>query len=266
MSRLLNKIRLEDCFVFIPKLEDNSIDLAIVDPPYNMNKGEWDKFCNEDDFLEFTDKWIKMLIPKIKDTGSLYVFNNPFNAALILNILTNADMIFKNWITWHKQDGIAAAKTRYNSQQETILFFTKSESSYYFNSDSIRQPYKSTNRIEYAKEKGILKNGKRWFPNPSGALCGDVWSFSSHRHNNKINGKVTKQNHPTPKPEALIERMIVASSREQDLVLDLFSGSGTTAAMCIKNKRDFVGCESLKVFHGFIKQRIKDAYSKYQNT
>ncbi len=264
MNHLLNKIRLEDCFIFLPKIPDNSIDLAIIDPPYNMNKGEWDKFYGQDSFFEFTQKWITMLIPKIKDNGSVYIFNSPFNAAFIMNILVNSDMIFKNWITWHKQDGFGAAKRRFSCQQETILFFTKSED-YYFNYNEIRQPYKSTNRIEYAKKKGILKNGKRWFPNPDGSLCGDVWSFSSHRHNNKINGKVTKQVHPTPKPEALIERMIIASSKKDDMVLDLFSGSGTTAAMCIKNNRNFMGCESLKSFHGYIKQRIKDAYTQYQN-
>ncbi len=263
MKHLLNKIMLEDCFEFIPKLTDSSIDLAIIDPPYNMNKGKWDEFQDDENFFKFTEKWIEMLIPKMNDDGSLYVFNNPFNAAFILRMLLNSGMIFKNWITWHKQDGIAAAKSKYTCHQETILFFTKSES-YYFNHDAVRQPYKSKSRIEYAKEKGILKNGKRWFPNPNGSLCGDVWSFSSHRHNNKVNGKTTKQNHPTPKPEALIERMIIASSQENDLVLDLFSGSGTTAAMCVKSKRNFVGCESLKIFHEFIIQRINDANSKYK--
>ena len=262
MKRLVNNINLEDCFSFIPKILDNSVDLAIIDPPYNMKKGNWDNFPDESSFLEFTQKWIELIIPKITKTGSIYIFNSPYNCAFILNILIEQDAIFQNWITWNKQDGIGAARKKYSCRQETILFFTKSKG-YYFNSDVIREPYKSEGRIKHAQNKGILKNGKRWFPNEKGALCGDVWNFSSYRHNNKINGKVVKPSHPTPKPEALIERIILASSTPDSLVLDLFSGSGTTAAMCIKHKRNFIGCESASIFHSHITQRIKNAHSKY---
>lgn len=240
---IINKIYYADVFNFLETLEDNCIDLAVVDPPYNMKKGEWDKFKNNLEYFVFTKKWIDLLIPKIKNTGSLYLFNNPYNSAIILNYLSCKDLIYKNWITWYKKDGFSATKRKYVNSQETILFYTKSNS-YTFNYDNIRQPYISTERIAHASKNGILKNGKRWFPNENGKLCNDVWEITSHRHKVKENGKVVKLKHPTIKPYEMIERIIKASSNKGDLVLDLFSGSGTTSIICNKLERNYIGCES----------------------
>ena len=104
-------------------------------------------------------------------------------------------------------------------------------------------PYDSTQRIAHAAKKGILKNGKRWYPNSKGKLCPDVWEIASERHRHKINGKLVKLSHPTPKPRAMIERMIQASSKEGDLVLDLFAGTGMTSLCARDLGRNFIGCE-----------------------
>jgi len=136
------------------------------------------------------------------------------------------------------------------------LFFTKSNE-FTFNCDEVREPYASTDRIAIAKEKGIIKNGKRWYPNPNGKLCNDVWEFTSVRLTNKKNGRTVKQEHPTPKPEGMIERMIKASSNEGDLVLDLFSGTGTTAYVSKINNRHFVGCDNDPNYIEIIKERLK---------
>jgi len=129
---------------------------------------------------------------------------------------------------------------------------------YTFNYENIRIPYNSSKRIILAKEKGILKNGKRWYPNENGKLCTDVWEFSSQRHKNKINGRTQKQIHPTPKPEDMIERMILASSNENDLVLDLFSGTGTTSYVAKKNNRNFIGCEKDSKYINYINRRLNE--------
>jgi len=151
-------------------------------------------------------------------------------------------LTFRNWITWYKKDGFSFTTKKYVNAQETILFYTKGNN-YIFNYDDIRIEYTSKERIEHARKKGIIKNGKRWYPNPKGKLCIDVWEFSSYRHNNKVNGKVVKSEHPTPKPEKLIERLILASSNENSTVLDLFSGTGTTSFLANKLGRKFIGCE-----------------------
>ena len=91
----LNQVFHLDCFDFLAKVDDNSVDLAILDPPYNMQKAEWDTFSSQEDFLFFTYKWIDFLLPKIKHTGSLYIFNTPFNSAYILQYLITKKMILK---------------------------------------------------------------------------------------------------------------------------------------------------------------------------
>ena len=104
---------------------------------------------------------------------------------------------------------------------------------------------------------GISKNGKRWYPNKNGKLCTDVWEIPSERHSRKINGKVVKLEHPTIKPEKMIERIIKASTNENDLVLDLFSGSGTTSYVAKKQNRNFIAIEKSKKYCNLINERFK---------
>ena len=224
-----NKIYPMDARDFLrEKVTDDSVALAAVDPPYNLRKAGWDTFASQDDFLAFTRNWLSLLIPKLKDGGSLYVFNTPLNAAYILQFLAEREMTFRNWIVWDKRDGISAPKRKYAGGAEAILFFTKGDR-HVFNCDDIRVPYESEERIRYARKTGILKNGRRWRPNERGRLCGEVWHFSSERHKQKVNGKTQKMPHLTPKPLDMMMRIIAASSNPGDLVLDCFMGSGTTA-------------------------------------
>ncbi|NCO79764.1 site-specific DNA-methyltransferase [Candidatus Falkowbacteria bacterium] len=252
----INKIYHSDCFEFLKKIENKSIDLVVVDPPYFLNKDVWDTFNSHKEFLYFTFSWIDALIPKIKNNGSLYIFNTPFNCAFILSHILKHGLKFRNWITWDKRDGLSNGTKKYANGQETILFFTKSND-YVFNHNDIRVPYESTERIFYAKKKGILKNGKRWFPNPKGRLCGEVWHITSERHKNKINGKTPKLPHFTPKPLEMIERIIKASSNRGDLVLDCFMGTGTTALAAKKLGRNFIGCDSNKKYVLLANKRLK---------
>lgn len=251
-----NRVYQMDCFDILRRLDDLSIDLAVLDPPYNMQKADWDTFGSEVEFFEFTFSWIDALLPKIISNGSVYIFNTPYNSAFILQHLVKQGMIFQNWITWDKRDGMGGARRRYSNGQETILFFTKSRN-HIFNFDDIRVPYQSTSRINHAKSKGILKNGKRWFPNPNGRLCGEVWHFSSARHKNKINGKVRSQGHATPKPLDMIERIIKASSNEGDLVLDCFAGTGTTAVAAKRLERNFICGDQSAEYVGIARRRLQ---------
>lgn len=251
-----DSIDLMDVFDFLKEVSDNSIDLAIIDPPYNLSQGDWDTFHSQKAFFDFTKRYLDLVVRKLKSNGSLYIFNTAFNSAYILSHLVDKGLEFKNWIIWYKKDGFSACRKKYVNSQETILYFTKSKKDFVFNYDDIREPYLSSDRIAAAQKTGILKNGKRWFPNPKGKLCPDVWEFTSVRHTNKKNGKTTKQPHPTPKPEAMIERMIRASSNEGDLVLDLFSGTGTTAFISKKLNRHFIGCENNKEYFDTIMERI----------
>lgn len=251
----INDVYNLECLDFLKVIDDTSIDLAVLDPPYNMHKSDWDTFPDTASFLSFTYRWIDELLPKLKPNGSLYIFNTPFNSAFILQYLVSKNMIFQNWITWDKRDGLGSAKRKFSNGQETILFFTKSNK-HTFNYDDVRVPYESTSRINHAKVKGILKNGKRWFPNAKGRYCGEVWHISSERHKTKINGKVQKLEHLTPKPLDLIERIIIASSNEGDLVLDCFVGSGTTALAAKKLNRNYLCNDNNISFVELTKNRL----------
>ena len=251
----INDIYNLDCFDFLKQIDDNSVDLAVIDPPYNMHKADWDTFKSQNQFLEFTYKWIDALLPKLKQNGSLYIFNTPYNSAFILQHLVSRGMFFQNWITWDKRDGLGASKRKFSNGQETVLVFTKSNK-HIFNYNDVRVPYESTDRIAHAVEKGILKNGKRWFPNPEGRFCGEVWHITSERHKRKVNGKVQKLGHLTPKPHELIERIIKASSKKGDLVLDCFVGSGTTAVVAKKLGRNFIASDKDKNYYKLAKSNL----------
>ena len=249
-----NEVLCMDCLTLLNAIDDNSIDLAVVDPPYNMKKAKWDTFNTTDDFLKFTYEWLDILLDKLKANGSLYLFNTPYNAAFILTHLVKKQMLFQNWITWDKRDGIGASTQKYIHGQETILFFTKGKG-HTFNHDDIRLPY---DRELLKRPKGILKNGKRWYPNPNGKLCSEVWHITSERHKNKVNGKTVKMGHITPKPLDMIERIIKASSNEGDLVLDCFAGSGTTAVAAKKLKRNFICGEINQDYVAISQQRLNE--------
>ena len=253
----INRIYKMDCFSFLGQVEDKTIDLAVIDPPYNMRKAEWDSFKSEKDFLHFTYSWIDAVIPKLRSNGSIYIFNTPYNSAFILQYLLSNGMHYQNWITWDKRDGFSGARRRYINGQETILFFTKGQK-HTFNYNDIRLPYDSPERINHAKEKGILKDGKRWFPNPQGKLCGEVWHITSERHKNKINGKVQKMGHVSPKPLELVERIIRASSNEGDTVLDCFVGIGTTAIAAKRLDRNFICSDMNQNYIRIARKRIKE--------
>lgn len=252
----LDKIYCSDCIDFLRCVDDSSVHLAVIDPPYNMSKAEWDTFKSEKDYFTFTFKWIDSLLPKLVPDASLYIFNTPYNSSFILQYLVNKGMVFQNWITWDKRDGFGASKRRYGHGQETVLFFTKSNK-HTFNYNDIRLPYESAKRIEHAKRMGILKNGKRWYPNSEGRLCGEVWHISSERHKQKIGGKLQKMPHITPKPRELIERIILASSNKGDTVLDCFVGSGTTAIVSKKLGRHYICSDNNSTYVALARKNIK---------
>lgn len=253
----IDKIYNMDVMDFLNSIENNSIDLAIVDPPYNMKKADWDCFKTSEEYFDFTFAWLDLMLNKMKKHSSFYFFNSPFNSAMILAYIQKKNLAqYRNWITWYKKDGFSSTKKRYVNNQETILFYTMSNE-FTFNADDIRIPYLSVERLQAAVNKGILKNGKRWYPNPKGKLCPDVWEIVSQRHIEKENGKVVRPIHPTIKPKEMIERMIKASSNKGDLVLDLFSGTGTTSVVSKELGRHFIGCESDPTYHKIISERLK---------
>lgn len=249
-----------DALDFLRKLPRGCVDLGVIDPPYNLKKGEWDTWSSDEAFLEFTESWIDELLPTLRPKAGLYVFNTPRNAAYILALLEARGCEFRNWITWDKRDGFSSTTKRFVPQQETCLYVVApgpASRQPIFNADAVRVPYESTGRIAAAEKTGILKNGKRWFPNKNGRLLGDVWHIVSERHKNKKQGRTQAASHPTVKPLELIDRLVLASSNEGDVVLDCFVGSGTTAVSAARLGRHFLASDVDPEFVAVARERLE---------
>ena len=201
-----------DALEELKKIKDESIDLIVTDPPYNLNKdyGNNDDKLEFSEYMEFSRSWLKECKRILKKNGTIYVFMGMRYISYIYMILEQElDFKFNSWITWHYTQGIGKTKG-FSPRHDDILMFTKSNK-YIFNLDSVRVPQKYYRSVN----------------NMRGANPGNVWEFSHMHYCNK-----NRENHPTQKPEGLYERMILASSNEGDTVLDPFSGSGTALRVC----------------------------------
>jgi DNA modification methylase len=212
-----------DALELFNALESDSVDLIIADPPYNLGKnyGVTQDNLVFEEYLTFSRQWLTQAKRVLKPTGTIYVFMGVRFISYLFQILEqDLDLQFNSWICWHYTQGIG--KTRgFSPRHDDILMFTKNKN-HIFNVDAIKVPQK------YYRERNNMR----------GANPGDVWQFS-HVHYCQKN----RQPHPTQKPEGLIERMMLASSNEQDLIIDPFSGSGTTLRVAQQLNRKAIGFE-----------------------
>lgn len=211
-----------DAATVMSALPKESVDLIIADPPYNLGKdyGNNLDLLAWDEYEEFTQNWLSEAYRILKPTGTIYVFMGVRYISNLFRRLEAMDLLFNGWITWHYTQGMGR-KSGFSPRHEDILYFTKS-STFTFNLDAIRVPQK------YYRERN----------NMAGANPGDVWEFS-HVHY----CSAEREAHPTQKPEALLERIIRASSNTDDLVLDPFVGSGTTCRMAKLLDRRWIGID-----------------------
>ena len=220
-------------------LPSESVDLIVADPPYNLGK---DYGNNRDlkawhEYGRFTDEWIERAIRVLKPTGSIYVFMGVrFISKLFASLEEKHCLLFNSWITWHYTQGMGR-KVGFSPRHEDILFFNKSRE-FRFNLDDVRVPQK------YYRQRN----------NMAGANPGDVWQFS-HVHY----CSAERVEHPTQKPEALMERIILASSDPNDLILDPFVGSGTTSRVAAHLGRRWIGIDINPDYIALASRRIEEA-------
>jgi len=239
------KIITGDALIELEKLETRSVDLVIADPPYNIGKdyGNNHDVQGFDDYLSFSSKWLGQTHRILKPTGTLYVFMGFRFISYLYDILDrDLRMFFNSWIVWHYTQGMGKTKG-FSPRHDDILMFTRSEE-FKFNLDNVRVPQK------YFRDRNNMR----------GANPGDVWEFS---HVHYCNGN--RQDHPTQKPEGLIERMVLVSSDEGDLVVDPFSGSGTTLRVCQQLNRKAIGIEINPEYVSRTKDRLATTFSGFDS-
>ena len=223
------------------------MDLVVADPPYCLGKdyGNDSDLMAPDEFLEWSKAWITAVAPKIKDTGSIYVFTTwRFSPEIFSFMKTRLTMV--NEIIWDRRvPSMGGTTRRFSSVHDTIGFFAKSKD-YFFDLDAVRIPYDQ--ETKKARTRSIFV-GKKWLEigyNPK-----DVWSVSRlHRLHHE------RENHPTQKPLAIIERMVKSSCPEMGVVLDPFAGSGTTIEACLKHNRQCIAFEINPDYCSLIRERI----------
>lgn len=225
-----------DSIDILKQLKGNSIDLIFADPPYNIgknfgnNKDQWD---STEAYIDWCKSWIDECMRVLKDTGTMY-FMTATQHMPYLDIYVSKKYNVLCRIVWAYDSSGVQSKKIYGSLYEPILMINKSaKGKYTFNHADILVEAKTGAKrklIDYRKNPPQPYNTEK--------VPGNVWDFS------RVRFKMEEyENHPTQKPEALLERIIKASSNEGDIVLDPFSGSFTTSAVAVKLNRKAIGID-----------------------
>ena len=244
----MNNIENIDCKEYLRKIGDQSINLILIDPPYNELPKEWDDFKDWNKIKKEFDR-------VLKDNGQLYIFGKqPMLSNLYQDIKDLFEFRFE--LIWNKGKGFWTSNFMPMKSHELIWCFKKKKiktSDLYFDLESIKTPGEPYVR----KNKVISTVRNNWKANHTITKDGRRFPLSVLKHppvsrKHKIEGAA----HPTQKPIEILKWIIKSSSREGDLVLDCFMGSGSTAIASLDLNRNFMGCELKKEFYDLAKDRI----------
>ncbi|OPZ76346.1 MAG: Modification methylase DpnIIB [Alphaproteobacteria bacterium ADurb.Bin438] len=235
----------DDSFDALTKIKEQSVDMIFADPPYflsndgitcksgkmvSVNKGNWDSGKDLKQKHEFNQKWIALCKKVLKDDGTIWIcgtFHNIYSVGLALE---EAGFKIINNITWQKTNPPPNLACKcFTHSTETILWAKKD--------------IKKSKHIFNYKHMKEINDGKQ---------MKDVWSGALTKPSEKKMGK-----HPTQKPEYLLERIILSSTNENDLILDPFCGSGTTCVVANRLNRKFIGIDNCKDYIEITKKRLE---------
>lgn len=253
-----------DCIAWLASLDDASVDLVFADPPYNIKKADWDNFESQEHYIAWSIRWISQASRVLKPTGSLYVCGF---SEILADLKHPAAKYFKQcrWLIWHYKNK-ANLGNDWGRSHESIIHFRKSDAAK-LNLDDVRTPY-GAHTLKYpshpqaessAYGKGAAKQRGHWTPHPKGAKPKDVIDIPT-----TCNGMGEKTPHPTQKPEELLRKFVLASSHAGDLVIDPFSGSGTTLVVAEQLGRRWMGCDLNAQYNEWAIRRIENIQRKTQ--
>ena len=250
INKFFNKIIKGDCLEVLKKIPSNSIDMTFADPPFNLKK----KYSNykdskeEDIYLNWCRNWIHEMVRITKPTGAIFIHNIPRWLTYYVGYL-NEIAYFKHWITWNA-GGMPIGKTLLPNHYG-ILYYTKSQSYKDFKFYDIRYPHPKC-RIckEFLKDYGGKKDQAHGF----GPLLSDVWN-DIHR----IRHKKRRNEHPCQLSIPLLERLILMTTDENDIVLDPFVGTGTTVVAAKQMGRKYIGIEIDASYIEITKKNLREA-------
>ena len=251
----VDRVILGDTLTVLPRLKKGSVDLLIVDPPYNLKKNFGAvkfKVTDSESYRAYTRAWLEAVSPLLSPTASVYVCCD-WQSGLIIGEVLGEYLHVRNRITWQREKGRGAAKNWKNGMED-IWFATVSEE-YTFDLNAVKlrrrvlAPYTKDGQPRDWQEDP--ESGDKFRDTCPSNFWDDIsipyWSMAENTA------------HPTQKPEKLIAKLILASSKEGDLVLDPFLGSGTTAVVAKKLGRHFIGIEQDPTYCIWAQKRLEDA-------
>ena len=246
IEKYLNNIIQGDCLKLLKTLPDNCVDVTFADPPFNLKKGynSYKDSLKLHDYLSWCEEWITEMVRITKPTGSIFLHNIPKWLTYYSAIL-NKKADFKHWIAWDAPTapmGKSLQPSHYG-----ILFYAKDDRQLKF--FELRHPHKRTRKAQIlSKDYG----GKKSLLHPFGPLVSDVWTDIHRIKHNKY-----RDEHPCQLPIHLLERIILMSSDEGDIILDPFSGTGTTAIAAKRLGRKYICFEIDKEYVEITKDKLK---------
>ena len=228
----VGKVHNRDCLDLMAEMPTASVSMIFADPPFNLGK----KYHSYKDnipfkqYIRWTEKWLQECVRLLKDDGSLFLYNIPRLLVYSANLL-NTVAEFRHWIAWNS-NGQPLGKTLQPAHYG-ILFYTKNKNSKFYD---VRAPHKTCRLCKkYLKDYG----GKEHLRHPFGYQISDVWDdIHRVRHNCR---RIEK--HPCQLPVPLIERMLLMTTDEQDIVFDPFTGSGSAAVAAQQLGRRYIGSD-----------------------
>ena len=247
---ITDRIIAGDCLKVMGYLPAGTVDLIIADPPYNLDKdynGRKFSRMSEAEYAEYTDGWMSLAVPLLRETGTMYVCCDWRSSSVIYEVLKR-HLKVRNRITWQRETG-RGAKSNWKNSMEDIWYATKSDS-YTFNVDDVKirrrvvAPYR-----ENGSPKGWEETAEGRFrdTHPSNFwddICVPFWSMPENTP------------HPAQKSEKLMARLILASSDKGDTVFDPFLGAGSAAVAAKKLGRHYIGIEREKQYCVWAEQRL----------
>ncbi len=255
IAAITNKIIHQDIFSAIPYLPNGFVDLLFIDPPYNINKtfkNNTFRALSDKEYEQWMESWLAPLLKILKPNASVYICCDWKSSAVTYNVISKYLKV-KNRITWEREKG-RGALTNWKNCSEDIWFATVSDD-YYFNPDAIKTLRKVI--APYRQENGKPKD---WFKLKDGSAYrltypSNLWTdltipFWSMPENTE---------HPTQKPEKLLAKIILASTKENAFVFDPFLGSGTTAVVAKKLNRKYSGIEINHTYCLYAEKRLQKA-------
>lgn len=253
LNAVLDKTIIGDTLEVMPMLPHKFVDLLIVDPPYNLDKnfnGSKFKKTSDEQYYEYTETWVKAVLPLLKENATIYVCCD-WQSSPAIGMVLKKYFFVQNRITWQREKG-RGALTNWKNGMEDIWFATNSKS-YTFNVEDVKirrkviAPYKVDGKPK-DWEKTEDGNFRNTYPsNFWDDISIPYWSMPENTA------------HPTQKPEKLLAKLILASSNPCDIVFDPFLGSGSTSVTAKKLNRHYIGIEQNEQYCVWAEKRLEMA-------